>query len=430
MKVVCLYFGDHFIDEQDLRGVAEVFYRATPQIMLRSKQALFLEIGKCKSLYSEEAFMKRTFATLHKLGLSAKVGVAHDIPTALSFAVYGQRETATLPIDALRFYANPLDDQEETEKNIIKTILILKDLGLKTLRDFLNLPQNQLSSRFGSLGQMCFLRVQGLCDILWRPFALGEIVSEKCEFDQESPVDNLEPIYFRMKAMIEKINLRLRAKGKRLKQFDVIVKQEHALSPGEQMRSFHILLQLPYVSNKIIFEIAQEKIEAGVLTKPLKARITEFTIIVTEDVPYSMNQKDLFNQKREENQESFFQVVSRISTKLGEGSVFFAKPQESYLPEQNWLRSSEASKTEIEDRLPERPLRVFNYAKPVQYLGRKLLSQDFNEEVAEWSDKEVIFSEWWNSPLERVYYRVLTKTGRELWMYRTSRGDFLHGEFD
>ncbi len=430
MKVVCLFFGDQFSSELELKGIAEIFYRATPQIMLRSKQALFLEIGKCHSLFSEESFLKRTRATLHKLGLQAQIGIAHDIPTALSFAVYGKVEASSLPIDALRFYANPLADQEVVEKNIIKIILTLKDLGLRCLRDFLSLPQAEVTSRFGSLGQMCFLRLEGLNEILWRPFTLSESVSEKHEFDQESPVDNLAPIYFKLKVMLEKVSLRLKAKGKRLRSFDVVLKQEHALAPQEYFRTFQVLLQLPYVSNKIIFQIAQEKIDAGVLLRSLKARITEFTVVVTEEVPYSMSQKDLFNQKKEETQEDFFQLVSRISTKLGEGSTFFAKPQESYLPEKNWLRTSEFIQSEIEDQLPERPLRVFHYAKPVQYLGRKLLSQDFNEEVAEWSDKEVVFSEWWDSPIERVYYRVLTKTGRDLWMYRTSRGDFLHGEFD
>ncbi len=430
MRVVCIYFGDELSSNQELQGVAEAFYRATPQIMLRSKQAIFLEIGKCNALYSEESFLKRTRATLHKLDLKAKIGIAHDIPSALSFAVYGTAELQSLPIDALRFYANPLGDQIEVEKNIIKTILVLKDLGVRCLRDFLSIPQAELSSRFGSLGQMCFLRVQGLHEILWKPFVLSEVVSEKCEFDQESPVDNLEPIYLRMKPMLEKLSMRLKAKGKRLKSFDVVLKQEHAMTPLECLRSFEIVLQLPQVSNKILFQITQEKIDAGIMHRPLKARITEFSILVTEDVPYSMNQKDLFNQKKEETQESFFQLVSRISTKLGEGSSFFAKPQESYLPENNWLKGSQPHQNEVKDQLPERPLRVFHYAKPVQYMGRKLLSQDFNEEVEEWSDKEVVFSEWWNSPLERVYYRVLTKTGRELWMYRTSRGDFLHGEFD
>ncbi len=426
MKVVCLYFSE----DQNTHSIAEIFYRATPQIMLRGKRAIFLEIGKCRSLYSEESFLKRTLATLHKLGLRAAIGIAHDIPTALSFAVFSKKDIQVLPIEALKFYADPLGDQEELEKNLSKMILVLKDLGVLNLKDFLSLSRSEISSRFGSLGLMCSLRVQGLHEILWTPFVLSEVLSEKCEFDLESPVDHLEPIFFRLKMMIEKLNLRLRAKGKRLKKFDIILKQEHALSPLEQERVFQILLQLPYVSNKIIFQIAQERIEALVQKNPLRARITEFRVLVTEEVPYSMNQKDLFNQKYEEAQENFFHIISRISTKLGEGSVFFAKAEENYLPEKNWSRSSEPLEDKIQDFLPERPLRLFHYAKPVQYLGRKILSQDFNEEVDYWSDKEVVFSDWWNNSLERIYYRVLTKTGRHLWMYRTARGDFLHGEFD
>jgi hypothetical protein len=426
MKVVCLYFQE----AQDTHSIAEVFYRATPQIMLRGDRAIFLEIGKCRNLYSEDSFMKRTKITLEKLNLKASIGVAHDIPTALSFAVYGQQEVLQLPIEALKFYADPLGDQDEIVKNVSKMILVLKDLGLRSLKDFSRLSRSELSARFSSLGLMCSLRIQGLNEILWKPFVLSEVLFETCEFDLESPVDNLEPIFFRLKPMIEKLSLRLRSKGRRLKKFEIVLQQEHALRPQERLRIFEVLLQLPYVSHKIIFQIAKEKIEAMVQAQPLKARISEFKAVVIEDVVYTMNQKSLFNQKAEETQENFFHVVSRIATKLGEKAAFFAEPQESYLPERNWSRSSEPKQKKIQDPLPERPLRVFHYAKPVQYMGRKIFSQDFSEEVDYWSDKEVVFSDWWNNSLERVYYRVFTKTGRHLWLYRTARGDFLHGEFD
>jgi len=428
MTVVCLQFET----PQNTRALAEIFYRATPQVMTRGDRFLFLDISKCLGLYSVNTFIKRTLVTLKKAGVTAKVGVGEDIPTALSFAILDQRNKLELPIDALKYYFDPLGEQSDMSPRIFKMTELLKSLGVKTLQDFLKISVREISSRFSTMGLLAYYRILGQSPILWKSFQPSEVITERHEFDLESPVDNLEPIYFKMKTMQDRMSLRLRGKGKRARQFDIILKQEHSLEPFEQEYKISICLQLPYVSNKVILQVAKEMVDAQVRVKPLKARITEFSLVVTEEIPYSMSQKDLFDQRREENEESFFRFVSRVATRLGTKSVFFAKMRESYLPEKNWQKVQELEKNPppLVDRLAERPLRLRTTPSPVHFWGKHLCWDDCVDEVESLENREVVFSEWWENSLERVYYRLTTKKGRHLWLYRTASGDFLHGEFD
>ncbi len=425
MRVVCLYFEK----PQDLKSIAEIFYSLTPQIVLRDNSAIFLEISKCKTLYSEKYFIHRATATLKKLNIDARISIANDIPTALSFAVYNTVDEVEIPIEALDFYFNPLL-KEDPSPALYKMIQTLQSLGIKTLNQFKNLSPKEISNRFGTLGIMSYLKAKGDYPIAWEEFVPSQVVEEKFYFDEESPADNLEPIYFRLRPLLDKITLRLRAQSKRIKQFEIIFKQEYSFGNEDPHYRVPILLQLPHLTNKIIFQITKERVDHMISIKPFQHRISEVSILVTETAPYSMKQKDIFDQKREENDESFYSFVSRVATKLGKKSVFFADLKESYSPEKSWQRSFDLPKTEVADHLPERPLRLLPHPIPVRFLDNKILYSKYCEEVLDRSNKEIILADWWDSPLERMYYKLFTSNGKKLWIYKSSHGHFLHGIFD
>lgn len=428
MSVICLRLEG----SQDLLSLAEIFYRATPQITFREDGFLFLDISKCLRLYSVETFLKRCFVTLRKIDVVARVGVGKDASTALACALFGQSPKKNLPIDSLKYYVDPFHHHPETSSKVFQMVELLKSLGVRRLQDFVSIPPQELGARFGSLGLLARSRVQGESPVEWRNFTPCEVLKERHEFDLESPVAHLEPIYFKMKTLVDRMQLRLRSKGTRARQFDVILKQEHALASEEQEYKISVCLRIPSVSSKVILQVAKEKIDAQVRVQPLKARITEFSLVVTEEVPYSAAQKDLFDPRKEENEESFFRFVSRVATRLGSSAVFFAKMRESYLPEKNWQKLPELEETSesLKDRVAERPLRLRPKPTPVHFWGKHLCWDDEVDEVESLENREVVFSEWWEHSLERVYYRLTTKKGRQLWIYRTASGDFLHGEFD
>jgi hypothetical protein len=422
MRVACLLFHQ----QQDLRNIAEIFYRASPQIMRRGNEALFIEISRSLKLYSEITFLRRTQATLKRIAVSAKVAIADDIPTALSFAYFNKQKKEELPLEALLFYFDPLNENKD-QQAIHKMIKVLHQLGFKNLADLKRLSIKEISSRFGNIGLSAFLRVGGEMPIPWRQFTPQEIVFETFEFDLESPVENLEPVYFRLNPLLERIVLRLKGKGRRIRQYEVCLKQEH---DSHSQYKIPLVLQLSHINNKVLFQITKEAIDRAVQLRPLKSRITAVAITVTEEAPYSENQKDIFNPQKEEKEESFFHFLSRVSTKLGENSVFFARLNESFLPEKNWFRSNKELPFSSIDSLPERPLRIFSPPYQVQLSKTTIRIDNYVDEIVEFTDREIVFSDWWSAPLERVYFRILTQSGRQFWIYRNKEGDFLHGEFD
>lgn len=432
MKVACL----HFQSPQDLQALGDIFYRATPQILKRGDRTLFLEISKTRGLYSEEKFLRRAKLTLARLGLAGRIGLAPDVPTALALAVYGVRSRDQLPVESLELFVDPLMKHElppagASAKALPLLIGSLKSLGFLTIGDFSRIPPAQLSSRFGAIGLMAHERVQGRIDVAWPAFEPSKVVEEKHEFDLESPVDNLEPIFFTLRPMLERLFLRLRGQGKRARRFDVVMKQEHPSKISPQEYRVSILLQLPYVSPKAVFQITRERIEAQVRTLPLEHRLMSVRAIVTELAPYFENQRDLFDQKKEENDESFFQLVSRLGTKLGEGKAFFAQTRESYLPEKNWRRLGEYKESErTESHVPARPLRLLPKPLPVRMNDSRILLPDGAEEIVAYDHIETIFSDWWENPVEKLYFRLHTRSGRSLWVFKTVDGCFLHGVFD
>jgi hypothetical protein len=80
--------------------------------------------------------------------------------------------------------------------------------------------------------------------------------------------------------------------------------------------------------------------------------------------------------------------------------------------------------------IPERSFRLFSQPLEVEYSHNHLLVDHHKEEIQDISHSEVIFSDWWENPLERIYYRLTTKSGRKLWLFKSAKGHFLHGVFD
>lgn len=456
MRVVCIRLKSAV----DAQSVAEIFYRATPQILIRKPNIIFLEISKCRNLYSEQTFLKRTHVTLKRIGILAQVSIADDIPTALSVSMlspphHPASDRNSLPIEALAYYIDPLNCFPEQMGFIHSTIRTLKLLRICTLNDFLNIPSHEISPRFGPLVLLGYQRIAGEHDLPWATFIPRETVSEDCEFDLSHPPRDLEPIYFSLRPLLEKMHLRLRGKGRRARQFKVTLHQEYATQKTPQMYDVLIIIPLSFVSVKTIFQITKEKLDTAVHRQPLEHAIVKLSVVVTEEVPYVTAQKDIFDQKKEETSEAFFHLVSRIATKLGTESVFFADIKESYLPERNWFRGlslkrdrtllssdsakyadAESGKDRNRDNkrdsvIPERPLRLLKEPTPVSVFNNKLFWQQTTYPITAWKNQEVVLSNWWEiSGGERVYYKLFTASGDIFWIFKNKENYFLHGVFE
>jgi protein ImuB len=432
MKVLCLYFGNNAnLNTANLKNIAELFYQLTPQIALRGNEAIFLELSKGQRLLSEESFLKRALVILRKFKLAPRYAVAEDPGTALAYCKFFTLKKNILPVEALQCYLEPFKTASDYDSAFLKMIPHLQRLGIKSVRDFLTLSPSSLPSRFGPVGLLLFMRLQNPQTLLWPSFTPDEKVAEKIDFQDDWRMESMNSLIFYLKSLLDRTQMRLRAKGLQIKQFEVVFTQEKFSTIPDPEYKVLIDLSMPQISAKSLLTLTKEKIDYALQKNPLLGIIASLELRVLDQVPYRTAQKNIFEPKKEENLENWYELLARLSLRLGEKNVFQAKPRESHLPEKAWERSLPGHPNPaITWNAPTRPLRTFPQPEKVDLQGNALRWDHETFEIEEVSHREVVLSEWWNDFVERVYFRAKTKSGADLWLFRTTEGVFIHGYFD
>lgn len=445
MTVICFLFPT----DVDIQTLGEVFYRYTPQLAWRGRRALFLEVSQCQKIYTAEGIVRRGLVYLQQLGLKARVAMAESVPAALSLAIYRKSNIRELPIECLRFFALPFQVNEVVEKNVESILVHLKNLNIKTLGDFQEMRTESLLSRFGSVGWLLAQNTREGASFVWPRFAPADVVAESVEFDFEFPVESVEPILFHLKSLLDKIYLRLRGQGLRMKQLLLKLDLEH----GGKTYELSLIFTNGILAPKNIFQIVREQMDHEVRRRPLSQRVSAFHIEVKETTPYRQSQRDLFSPKKQEEEEEYSSLISRLRARLGQEAVFSVTPVQSFVPEFNWAKSasgpvekestssrllsaskpsafSTGSPDASREYVPFRPLRIFRSPLKTVPLGEFIYWEGQKIFLGNSASREVVLSEWWNDVPERIYFRASTKAGQDLWLFRSREGVFIHGFFD
>ncbi len=425
MRVICFYFEK----PKNLKNIAEIFYRYSPQIAL-SENSVFLEIDQCSLLYSEEKFLEIAHSIFESLEVMPGIGIATSVPLSFADAYLGTKDLKKIPVEFLKYFLFPFQRNEKQEALLTKTVWYLEKLGIRSLEDFMKIPARQLSSRFGALGLMLHARVWDSTLLLWPKFTPEEKIMERQDFDAEVELDSVEPVIFVLKRLLERTYLRLVARGKTLKAFEARFLLEKASSILDPHYSLLIELSFTRISIKTLLQLFRDKAQHAFQKKTLPGRVTGFEIFVTETEPYRPAQRDIFDPNREENEESYLDLVNRLSLKLGERNVFKAALKESYLPEKNWDRSKEGACLLSMDNLPQRPLRLLLKPLPIPIQNGKLSFRGHIMALQDAIQPEVVFSEWWEKAEERVYFKAHSQLGKCFWVFKNEDKYFLHGFFD
>jgi protein ImuB len=448
LRVTCLYFSAN--SRSEILRVAEACLRWTPQIAV-SDEAVFLEIGRCRGIYSEDALALRLKALARRFECSFQIAFAEDAPRALALAkllrsesqVIRNAENVELPVEALSDYANPFGADPEDSKLVRDMSQTLQKLGVDTLPMFLALPARSLPSRFGKLGLLLHQRIREAASIPWPRFMPPERVIEKAQFEIGQPFHDLEPLIFSLKPVMDRAMARLKGRGERVTSLRIRLRLEKysSLSQEEASRTWRLDLALPQGSSVGLLPLVRERLGFDLSQKPLPSPVTDLEFEVLETAPGVGAQRDFFDA-REEEVEAWNSLIARLAEKLGDGRVFLADPVERYLPEKAWVKRSELSlekrgdpqKEAIQDVLPERPLRVLSAPVPLHKNGGILQLSDRSRRwrVLQAEGPEILSGEWWFRQFQRSYFKLATDSGEHLWVFQTPASEtlYLHGYFD
>ncbi len=438
MRVACLWFSQ----SAPVQKVAENCLRFSPQICFRRDHAVFIEIGKCHHLYSEEGFLARLHVILRRMNLKASCAIGQDIPDSLLMAQFAQKDLLSLPLAALLDLADPFDRDPVMRKYISKMISSFQDLGLRTLRQFQKIPTAELTTRFGQIGILCQQRLRGDFTLPWPAWAPEEILFEKSEFPYFEFYGELEPLLFELKKHLDLLFQRLWARALKAQSLQVKVFCEKTYSNPDPCRSFHFDFLLPQSSTKGALSILKERLSRDFQRAPIRSPIEGLETRVTSTAPGGMGQKN-FLHHREETAEQLHSLLSQLCETHGKENIFQAELTEERLPEKSWRKSLPISFAEnpaavcIEGRLPLRPTHLLTPER-IQILEGLMFIREKPFKIIKWTENvERLSGDWlandqdfFTPSYDRDYYQVELENGILVSIFQTPRQDFyLQGYF-
>jgi hypothetical protein len=426
MRVACLWFPE----PRELHAFAEDCLRFTPQICLRENEAIFLEIGKCYRLYSEETFLARAERLLERMKIPARIAVADSIEWALVAAKHGTARPEDLPLEALFDVADPIGNDPQAEPFVRKLVEALPQLGIRNLAAFRSVPRKQIASRFGSVGLLCRQRLDGDLIFPWRAWVPPEVIEEVATYMYADVPGALEPLLFEAKRLLDRLFVRLRGRGLKAAAFQIHILCEKVSTNPERERNLTLEFLLPQGDTKGALAILREFFAKEFDRKPLLSALEKFSITVSKSAPGIAGQKNLYHG-REERMEAMGTLLSQMAEAFGKGNIFRAVTVEERLPEYSWEKAArhEGKGVNLRGRIPLRPT---NLVKPQKveitagtvYIAKKPFR------ILEWKQttQEKISARWLGGLIDRTYYQVEVEQGPLLWIYADAdRNYFLHG---
>lgn len=427
MRVACLYFQE----KVETSNIAEFFLRFSPQISVRKDEAIFIEIGKCHRLYSEHGFVLRSQVVLRRLGLNASIGIADTISQSLVQAKYKTQNLAELPLDAIYEYVDPYNVEGRGREQIATMLETFAHLAIKNLREFSDIPNQELVSRFGKSSLICKLRLNNEFPVPWRPWKPQEFISEIRDLTECDPTGGFEPLLFELKILLDRTFARLWSRGLKMASALLILKTEKLSDSIESTREFKFDFISPQSATKGTLGVIKVRLEKDFLTSPLLSPVESVELQVLTHSPGFLSQKNIFHN-RDELQESLEALINHLSESHGTENIFYAQPVAERIPEKSWIKSQSPDliKLELDGIIPERPM-YLHEPEPAEVKNGKVYTGSKAFRIKSWSQyAEMISGEWLKDKIDRVYYQVEIDDGPTLWMFEdSSRHYFVHGYF-
>ena len=443
MRVACILLSEQKIHSR-LLEFAESCLRFSPQIALREPNVVFIEIGKCKALYSEASFIARARVILRRFSFEGRIAISDDIPSALALAKYDVQFIDQLPIEALDNFGDPFGTDPVGRKSIAKMIDSLKRLGIQTILKFKTVPPSAIPSRFGGIGLYCRQRIEESSNVPWPYWKPPEKFAERIELLPSEYCSDIEPLLFKAKEMLDRLFSRLRGRVLRAERIRFSIELEKYSTVKNPIREWDFELITPQGSTLGFLPVLRERLNWDLCIAPIESYVIAVTCDVLSTTLGQNAQRNFFHS-REEYEEAMGSLFGQLEEYLGKGRVFWAKTTEERFPEKSWLRTKQKDsfQADLKNRYPRRPTRIFTSPIPISIIyraeGNLALQAGVNRIVfrgkifksVKWSQVERLSMDWLDDVPARNYYRVELEDGRALWIFSDpGHHYFAHGYFE
>lgn len=440
--------------ESDLESIAESFLRFTPDIALRSvdPRAIFLEVSRCLSLYSERSLELRIQSLLWEWRLTPeqyRLSKSTSLPRAWLSARQGipSEKVESAPISMIDELLDPLGEWPEQRGKIRAMAETLFILGIRRIGNLKKLPPDSAASRFGEIFERLLKNLSESDSFTWERFRGGERFQERIDLDAAEPIWDLEPVLFHSKNLLDRVLKRAFGRGKALVEVELRLECERRKSTLEVFTKIRLRFTFPQNSSITVLRSLREKLAHEFSRRELDAPILALEFEALELAPRESLQGNFMDREETRSEaaaQGFRDLISELSTKLStEKEVYQAELVPAWRPERSWQKVLKDPNRLIDQVLPvpSRPLKILNPPELLRRLGRYLFWNSVRYTIREFSQIERLSGEWWEDDggFTRTYYRVrveeVSGECRSFWIFReqlneeNSGGLFIHGVF-
>ncbi|MEO6668070.1 MAG: DNA polymerase Y family protein [Ferruginibacter sp.] len=416
-----------------LKGLAEYCIRFTPVAAIDLDDGLMLEATGCAHLWGgEKQYLTEIYTRFKRFGYDIRISIADTIGTAWAVARFGQQSriiSSSQHIEALlKLPAASL----RLEEGIVAR---LEKLGLRKLRQFVNMPRPALRRRFGQQLLDRIDEATGSREEFLLPVHPIEAYHERLPCLE--PIATATGIEIALKRLLEAICQRLQheQKGLRIAEFK-------GYRLDGKMLKIEIGTNRPSSNSKHLFKLFEIKIDS--LEPALGIELFTMDALKVEDLATS--QESLWKVKDGLENNDLAELLDRIAGKFGSNIIHRYVPAEHYWPERSFKPANDINEKmeTVWHVYNPRPVQLLGKPEPVEvtapipdyppmmfrYKGKlhKILKADGPERIEQ---------EWWLQQGEhRDYYSVEDEEGFRYWIFRSGHYDaektyqwFIHGFF-
>ena len=422
---------DESADRHFLKRLGQHCIGWSPRVSLDPPDGITIDIAGVDHLFGgERGLASEVEEAMARIGLTVRLAVASTAEAAQALARHGQghRGDERAAIRTLPVIALGLDAEATTA---------LTRAGLKTLGDLASRPASALAARFGRPAVTALHRLLGQEHSPVATLAHPEPLHFERRFAE--PVALQSSIAACFADLLRQAASQMEQRGLGARRFVLTLFR----SDGARHR-LEIATGLATRDPAVALRLFDERIAA--LADPLDPGFgyDRITLFLPQAEPLAAQQPELDGEEKQEA--ALADLIDRLSTRFGPGSIRRLVPQDSHLPEQAQLAlpaieapTPVAWPAPPPGEPPLRPLFLFDPPQPVEVIAevpdgpphrfrwkRKLY------EVRLYEGPERIAAEWWRrkggesgpdegkgkAGLTRDYYRVEDMRGRRYWLFR------------
>ncbi|TDF42430.1 DNA polymerase Y family protein [Alteromonadaceae bacterium M269] len=392
-----------------LYEIADLLYLVTSDIAIDKPNGLFLRIHNMLNLYDNlEAYWQSIKNQLSPLALSYSYATGHSPLAARLLAKRGvnnilsehhvlKNAVANSPLTCLEF-----DDKTQQK---------LTRVGIKTARDLMQIPLQDLAKRFDIILVNYLGRLTGEFKHPMTFYHPPESFDRYLELLYD--IEDTQRITAPIKHLLKKLETFLKVRDRLTQQLDMTFYQRDIDIPIK----FTVGSEQGEYLTDYWLELTALKLE----NIQLEAAVFAIQLTVHQTFVRSPEKNDLFEGKK--GATSLLQLVSRLQAKLGEEAIRTPVMKDDFRPE---IIASYDSPLASEQTLESN---IQPYAIRPSFLLEA--PQPLLEKVSLILGPERVDSGWWeNQSLTRDYFVARTSKGQWYWVFRTPESQwYLHGVF-